>query len=141
MNKQFYIGYYSLALYLNDGDAMENGISFFTRVLEDNTNDNKYRKPQIYNLLGLLKVATESSTGLEEFKLAINCCLQIQLKCSYFWNCSIASYKEKKFKESLESIEKAIELEKKGKKPKYLEFRIFILIKNKDYVNSLRYLQ
>lgn len=40
-------------------------------------------------------------------------------------------------KESLGLIDRAIGLEKKGKKPKYREFRIYLLIKSENYADAL----
>ena len=85
----------------------------------------------------MLKVYT-GETGLEEFRKAIGCSLVGQEKHAHFWNCSVAAGKEKLYKEALEMVEKAIELEKRGRKGKYFEWRVWVLVKMYDFEGAVR---
>ena len=59
-------------------------------MVDNETEDTK--KPEILNLIGLMRIS-QSGTGLVEFKKAIDFSLSVNIKCAYFWNCAVASYK------------------------------------------------
>lgn len=54
-------------------------------------------------MLGMLKVYKKES-GYEEFKKAIICSSEQQYKHAHFWNCSVAAYKNKMYKEARDLI-------------------------------------